>query len=174
MIAGAVPTPEALCHNRAQRGGEDHEQLSFRSCESFDDRELAEVIGASYEESLDCPGLYGLRKTEDVIASHKAAAGSEPATWLIFYRSSQPVGCVLVNDSSATATADVSYLGVLPKFRGLGFGRAMLAIAISGAKNRDYMAMTLAVDAQNSYAFNLYKSAGFTEIFRKLAFIYSC
>ena len=54
-------------------------------------------------------------------------------------------------------------LGVLPKYRGKGLGRAILLMAIEKLKEAKADEVMLQVVAENTNALNLYKSCGFTE-----------
>ncbi len=54
-------------------------------------------------------------------------------------------------------------LGVLPEFRGKGFGRALLLSAVKKLKESQTSAIMLQVAAENATALNLYKSCGFSE-----------
>ncbi len=132
---------------------------------------LAEVITASYRQSMDCPALEGLRQIGDVIAGHKASGVYRPESWWIATWSGAPAGCMLLNDNPITGAADVIYLGVAPEFRGRGLGRAMLQHAAQDIRRRGYVNMTLAVDAANRYAAAIYQSAGFKPLFSRDAYV---
>lgn len=54
-------------------------------------------------------------------------------------------------------------LGVLPEYRGQGYGRAILIMAIEKLKEANAREIMLQVAAKNSKALNLYKSCGFME-----------
>ncbi len=54
-------------------------------------------------------------------------------------------------------------LGVLPEYRGNGFGRAILMIAVERLKEANASQVMLQVAAENSNALSLYKSCGFKE-----------
>ncbi len=54
-------------------------------------------------------------------------------------------------------------LGVLPKHRGKGYGRAILIMAIKKLQETNASEVMLQVDSENNIAFNLYKSCGFIE-----------
>jgi len=54
-------------------------------------------------------------------------------------------------------------LGVLPEYRGSGFGRALLLFAIKKLKEARAEEIMLQVAAENTNALNLYKSCGFEE-----------
>lgn len=64
-----------------------------------------------------------------------------------------------VND----ALGGIFGLGVLPEFRGKGFGRATLLRAIEKLKEANISSIMLQVVAENITALNLYKSCGFLE-----------
>lgn len=54
-------------------------------------------------------------------------------------------------------------LGVLPEYRGKGFGRQILTMAIEKLKEQKPMKIMLQVAAENLNALNLYRSCGFKE-----------
>lgn len=54
-------------------------------------------------------------------------------------------------------------LGVLPEYRGKGFGRQILTMAIEKLKEQNPMKIMLQVAAENLNALNLYRSCGFKE-----------
>lgn len=54
-------------------------------------------------------------------------------------------------------------LGVLPEYRGQGFGRQILTMAIEKLKEQKPMKIMLQVAAENLNALNLYRSCGFRE-----------
>jgi GNAT superfamily N-acetyltransferase len=131
---------------------------------------LAEIIKASYRQSMDCPALEGVRQIGDVIAGHKASGVYRPESWWIASWSGAPAGCLLLNDNPISGAADVVYLGVTPEFRGRGLGRAMLQHAANDIRRRGYGNMTLAVDAANPYALAIYQSVGFKPLFSRDAY----
>jgi ribosomal protein S18 acetylase RimI-like enzyme len=54
-------------------------------------------------------------------------------------------------------------LGILPNYRGQGFGRELLMMAVEELKKLRVERIMLQVEAENSTALNLYKSCGFVE-----------
>jgi len=123
---------------------------------------LERIIEATYVDSQDCPRLRGLRRMEDVVASHKASGIFRPQSWWIAAREGQPVGCVLVNDSAEDkGAAELVYLGVGSAHRRRGYGRAMLRHAMEQARRRGRKRMNVAVDSANAPAVRLYRHEGF-------------
>ena len=138
--------------------------LTWCSYETFAPGELAGILPATYEGSLDCPGLAGLRDIDDVITGHKNGERFCPPCWWIVRCDGRPCGCILVNDWPSQCSAEVVYMGVAPEFRGRGLGRIMLDSATWAARQRQRLCVDLAVDSRNIYAQNVYRSAGFREV----------
>lgn len=57
--------------------------------------------------------------------------------------------------------ASIFGLGVVPQYRGKGFGREILNLIVADLKNRGRENITIEVDSTNKNAFNLYKKFGF-------------
>ncbi|MBI5724920.1 MAG: GNAT family N-acetyltransferase [Planctomycetes bacterium] len=156
--AGAVQEPAELawkCHGQGQ----------------YNDEQFGRLIKETYRGTLDCPRLPGVRRIEDILASHKASGLFTPQCWLLAEWAARPAGCVLVNDSAVGESAEVVYLGVVPEFRGRRLGKILLARAIAQASLRRRERMLLAVDTRNTYALNIYLTAGFTPTGRKKAYV---
>jgi mycothiol synthase len=145
--------------------------LTWRCYGEYDDEQLMRVIAATYEGSLDCPELCGVRTMEEVIAAHKASGVFRPESWWIAQREGEAVGCILVNDVAVGAKADVVYVGVAPAWRGRGYARAMIEHASAATAERGLHTLVLAADAQNAPAMRIYRAAGFNEIARRTAYV---
>lgn len=129
------------------------------------------AIEASYRETLDCPGLVGVRPISDVIAGHRATGRFDPELWRVYHRGDEPAAVALFAAVQGDETYELVYLGVCPEHRGHGLGglvlrRGLTAVAARGAKR-----VCLAVDQDNGPARRLYTSLGFRAMSRKLAMI---
>ncbi|MCK4601123.1 MAG: GNAT family N-acetyltransferase, partial [Phycisphaerae bacterium] len=143
----------------------------WRDYEHFTEAQLGEVILATYEQSLDCPLLKGLRTGEEIVAGHRTTGVFCPGAWWIVDTSDgAPAGCILANDVADERTVNVVYLGVVPACRGQGLAAAMLQHARSIARARGKLALTLAVDTRNTYAHRVYVRAGFVPVARRGAY----
>ncbi|MCH7960746.1 MAG: GNAT family N-acetyltransferase [Planctomycetes bacterium] len=138
---------------------------------SADWRDLGEAMERSYEQTLDCPELCGLRGTDDVIASHQAAGEWDPALWWVVREGDRPVGCMLLNPFPAQGSVDLVYLGLACEVRGRGVARALLAEGVARATECGHASMTCAVDRRNVPALRLYKGMGFAEFSGRVAFV---
>ena len=125
----------------------------------------------SYQETLDCPSLVGLRTIDDIIAGHMAAGEHHPELWYVLSHGEDPVGVMLLSMLPNRRSAEVVYLGLSPGYRGRGLGRRLMEFGISEVARRGARSMLLAVDDQNPPAKKLYESMRFTPYSRKHAMI---
>lgn len=132
---------------------------------------FAETIAASYVDSLDCPGLLGLRDIEDVIDGHKAAGRFDPNLWFLVRAHGENTGCILFVENPIRRAFELVYLGVRPEFRRCGIGRLLVQRGLSEAAARGCGVMTVAVDAANAPALKLYTEMGFRATTSRRAFI---
>lgn len=130
------------------------------------------AIEASYEQTLDCPGLVGVRRIEDIIAGHRAVGRFDPALWSAFYCGDQPAGVLLLNPLMDRRELELVYLGLAPAFRGKGLATSLMRRALFTARVRGDSGVHLAVDQANAPAMKLYQHLGFRATARKLAMIY--
>jgi mycothiol synthase len=134
-----------------------------------------QTIAASYEQSLDCPSLNGLREMEDVICGHKAAGEFDPQLWRLLYRIGDdgvtpvPLGVLLLSPIPLADAIELVYLGLTPQARGKKLGDLMVKQALATVLERKLSRLTLAVDAQNAPALRLYYRNGLTRVGRKVA-----
>lgn len=147
-------------------------ELAFDNGRRFDLSELGRVILGTYEGSLDCPPLAGFRRIEDVIASHKASGRWRPDWWWIVRVAGEPAGCVLVNESTTHPnSADLVYMGLSPRYRGRGIGRAMVRHVCAEARRGQCEAMFVVVDQANPHAQRIYEAEGFGPTHSRVAYI---
>lgn len=132
---------------------------------------LTELLDATYVDTLDCPGLCGLRETPDILDSHLAAGRWEPRFWWLVISGAKPVGCALVNPSIEGTAAELVYLGLAPEARGRGIGSVLLEHALAALPTRTVREVTCAVDRANTPALRLYARAGFTEFGARRALV---
>ena len=133
--------------------------------------DLERALEASYVETLDCPGLYGLRRTADIIAGHRATGVFEAPLWTILRLHGHPAGAVLLNPFPSHKTVELVYLGLAPEARGCGLGRQLLRHALWLLAPRRERTLTLAVDERNAPALALYRSENMRRILQRVALI---
>ena len=134
---------------------------------------LSSVLEASYEETLDCPGLCGLRQTRDIIAGHRAMGTAEPEGWMLLKVDEHFHGVIMINRSADDSSYELVYLGISQAVRNRGLGRFLLEEVLHRFSGRGPRRMTLAVDANNAPARSLYTSLGFKSNMQRTACICS-
>jgi ribosomal protein S18 acetylase RimI-like enzyme len=122
-----------------------------------------ETLLRTYELTLDCPELNGIRTVEEIIEGHKAQGVFRPERWWLALEEGRPVGVLMLTEVTDWEGWDVEYLGVVPEARGRGVGRLLTVKAIGEARAGGASRLTLAVDRRNVPAWNLYRSLGFEE-----------
>lgn len=125
----------------------------------------------SYELTLDCPGLVGLRQINDILDGHMATGKFDPDLWLAFSCGDEPVGVMLLNLVPDQDAVELVYLGLCPSWRGRGLGRRLVGHAMWEADRRVAQKMVLAVDQDNLPAWRLYRSMGFSPTAYKYAML---
>ncbi len=132
---------------------------------------FARMVLESYEHSLDCVGLNGVRDIEDILATHRATGVFDPATWFVALADGEPAGVLLLSAIPEQSAYEVVYMGLRPSHRQKGYASALLAHAVRTARDRAALRLTLAVDVQNSPARRLYARFGFCEVARRSAWV---
>jgi ribosomal protein S18 acetylase RimI-like enzyme len=132
---------------------------------------FTDLIVATYQDSLDCRGLSGLRCIEDIMLGHQAAGRFDPHRWLLLRCDGGAAGCVLFGENPVRPTLELVYMGVHPRFRRMGVGQYILRQGLSLARKEGFASVTLAVDAENAPALAMYKRAGFLQTHSRLAII---
>ena len=129
------------------------------------------AIQATYEDSLDCPGLGGLRDIESIIAGHKDTGEFDPRRWTVPCRDGEPVGCLLLARVRRRSALELVYMGLSRHERGRGLGEVLVRRTIQTASEAGLAYVTLAVDAANPPAHDLYLRCGFSETLRQAAWV---
>lgn len=130
---------------------------------------FAAAVLASYEKSLDCPAMNGLRDIEDILAGHKAAGVFDPNDWFLLLHGSDPVAVLLLGMNHQADGMELVYLGLSPQVRGYGLGNYFMQVAEARVCERKVSKLSLAVDAANAPALKLYYRHGMKQMTRKLA-----
>lgn len=144
------------------------------SIEPWDPRnrdEMISILDRSYQETLDCPGLTGLRRTEDILEGHIASGIFTPEWWHLLRVDGRTEGVLLFNRASDKATIELVYLGISRDIRGRGFGRVLLSHGLAALDGESGRAIVLAVDRNNAPAVRLYRRSGFRVAVKRVAFV---
>jgi ribosomal protein S18 acetylase RimI-like enzyme len=136
-------------------------RLRFCNYQHADTLQFHDTLLGTYEESLDCPEVNGVRTIEEIIAGHKAQGRHDPSQWYLALEGTRPLGVVLTAHFPDLHAWDVSYVGVVRNARRRGVGRALMYKALDEARAAHALQLTLTVDRRNSPACQLYRALGF-------------
>ena len=145
--------------------------IAVQDYRSVDQALFRNALGRTYEGSLDCPGLNGLRTIEEIVLSHRHTGIHDPRLWLIAKVGDDPVGVVLLSHVPLQSAMEIVYVGVVPEARGCSYGSYLVRLAIENAMRTNSEYLMLAVDQRNHYARKIYSSFGFKETDRRRAWI---
>ncbi len=129
------------------------------------------ALELTYEQTLDCPALHGMRQTDDVLAGHMAAGVFDAKLWLLLRIAGEVAGVMLLNRIPAQDSVELVYFGLAPHARGRGLARLLLQHGMRLCSEQGVSTLTLAVDRDNAPAVRLYHECGFYRIARKDAWI---
>ncbi|HPZ83171.1 MAG TPA: GNAT family N-acetyltransferase [Thermogutta sp.] len=134
--------------------------LQFIPWPQVEHGDFVQIVEATYVDTLDCPKLNGLRETEDVLAGYRAAGVHVPDLWFLIRFEQEPVGCLILTEQPDFDQLELVYMGLIPKYRGRGWGKDVVRFAQWMARHRKRAGLLLAVDTQNTPAMRVYRSLG--------------
>lgn len=134
---------------------------------------FTEIVEATYQGTLDCPRLNGMRQTSDVLASYRATSPYSPDLWFAVMRGDRPVGCLILADHTETNQMELVYMGLITSERGRSRGADLVRQAqwLSHCRGRD--ALLLAVDIGNYPAIKTYRRFGFRQLEERVVYLCS-
>ncbi len=132
--------------------------------------ELIALLESTYVDTMDCPGLAGMRATADVLDGH-FGSGARRRHWFIAREEGRPFGLCLLNTSPDGTSAELAYFGVAPSARGRGIAKALLAAGLHACSTARISTVTLAVDSRNLPAKRLYDAHGFRKTIARVALV---
>ncbi len=136
-------------------------RLAFESYRRCDPLAFRETLWRTYEGTLDCPEVNGVRTIDEIVVGHQAQGLFNSDRWWLVREYACPVGVVLATELPGGQGWDLAYLGVVPEARRRGIGRDMTVRALREAAKAKQVQLTLAVDARNQPAWKLYRGLGF-------------
>lgn len=133
---------------------------------------LIRALERSYEGTLDCPELCGMRSMTDVLESHRSTGDFDPSRWWLMLKDGDPVGCCLLTHCPPSESVELVYLGLGPEVQGRGLGKRLLAHALGSLRIKDTVhEVTCAVDRRNTPASNVYMSLGFQRFDARVGYV---
>ncbi len=127
-----------------------------------------DVLLATHLESRDCPVLTIHRTAEDLLAGFEAMPNGE---FTLLLHDGEPAGVLILDMVFTSLIAEISYLGVVPAFRGRALGRELVQYALQESRSAGILAVMLSADAHNEPAMRLYRDCGFAETDRQVVWL---
>lgn len=137
------------------------DDLQFVPAASDVPQRLGRLLLETYEGTLDCPQLNGLRDSADVLAGYAAQGEFSAERWFFVRHQNQDVGALILTAHTAGETWELVYMGIVPAVRGRGWGGEIVRFAISQAAAAEAERIVLAVDEANAPGLAMYRAAGF-------------
>ena len=122
---------------------------------------LGRLLLETYEGTLDCPQLNGLRDESDILAGYAAQGEFSADRWFFVQHQSQDIGVLILTAYAEGETWELVYMGVVPAARGRGFGGQIVRFALAQAAAAGAQRLVLAVDQANTPGLAMYRAAGF-------------
>jgi ribosomal protein S18 acetylase RimI-like enzyme len=146
-------------------------RLAFEPYDRDDPAAFHATLSRTYEQTLDCPEVNGVRDIEEVIRGHQAQGLYDPDRWWLARAGGAPVGVLLTTEVPESGDWEIAYTGVVPEARRRGFGREILLKGLTEARAAGAPRVTLSVDARNQPAWQLYHALGFEPFDRRAVFL---
>ena len=137
------------------------EQLTFQSYRRADKKLFCDVLARTYEGTLDCPEVNGVRSIDEVIVGHQAQGKYDAGRWWLAFAGAVPIGVLLLVEMPEAQYWELAYVGVIPEAHGQGHGRELVRKALFEARAGEAGQLSLSVDERNEPAWNLYQGLGF-------------
>jgi ribosomal protein S18 acetylase RimI-like enzyme len=135
--------------------------LRYRTFTELGHDRFRDIMLHSYEGSLDFPELNDIRDVDDVLQAHRLQGNFHPEQWLAAYHEDQAIGLLLLAEMADQSEWELSYVGVVPEWRGKGFGTELVREALRRAVQLRASRLTVAVDSRNLPACRVYTRLGF-------------
>jgi len=146
-------------------------ELTYQACSLERGSRMEELVEQSYHDTLDCRQLEHERPIEDVLSGYRETGVPRPQWWLIARYNQHDVGCLLMSDHPEQNHCELMYLGLVPKWRGRGWGYHMARYAQWLARQAGRARIVLAVDDANWPARQLYSRAGYQTWDRRSVYV---
>ncbi|MBM3982726.1 MAG: GNAT family N-acetyltransferase [Planctomycetes bacterium] len=125
---------------------------------------FAAILVATHDGTGDCPELNAGRSGTELL---EGFGGTERTLWHLAEHDGAGIGVIVTEVDPATAVAELTYIGIVPSYRGRGYGTDLLYLAMAGVATQHGRELTLSVDARNAPALRLYARHGFVECDRR-------
>ncbi len=135
--------------------------LEFVPRANDDPQRLGNLLTRTYQDSLDCPALNGVRDESDTLEGYASQGTDTSIHWFFVQNKGKDVGALILAEHDGGKRWELVYMGIVPEARGQGFGWQIVQFALWQAGKGRAQQLVLAVDETNRYALAMYRRAGF-------------
>ncbi|PQO40961.1 GNAT family N-acetyltransferase [Blastopirellula marina] len=146
-------------------------RLAFVPCDDFRKASFEQLVAKTYDGSLDCPEIDGLRQIGDVLDGYYATSNQNPQYWYRVQQAGETIGVVILAHHVANDQLELIYFGLLSPYRQHGLGKEILRFVMHLAKRIGCMSILTGVDQRNAPAMALYHEFGFYHVDTKELFL---
>ncbi|WDI42682.1 GNAT family N-acetyltransferase [Bremerella sp. P1] len=148
-----------------------HSDLQFRRCDDFQSEAFRNLVAQTYENSLDCPELDGMRDVADVLEGYHATSNKSTYNWYTLENDGEMIGVVITAHHAEPQQLELIYFGLTPRYRQLGLGKEILRFVLQLAQFLGCRSTITGVDQRNTPAIALYRRFGFEQASVKELFL---
>lgn len=136
--------------------------LDWREASELSRSRFEQLLGETFDGTLDCPELNGIRTHSQVLKSFLIGepfrTGS--SAWKTVWLNGQLAGCLLLTDHNRELV-ELAYMGLVPSARGKRLGTHLIEMAKRQSLQWGASMLVVAVDSRNTPALQLYQRSGF-------------
>ncbi len=171
QLSAANANEDASCPRFGTRRKALCPRLDYQALPKAGDELFREILCTTYGNTLDFPELNGIRTVDESMEAHRQHGVFHPEHWLVAFDQGAAVGVMILAEMPDRGEWELSYLGVVPAARGRGIGRQLVSEALRRAVQLQSSQLTVAVDARNRPASNLYAGMGFQPLEEHLVYL---
>ncbi len=133
------------------------------------------IVAKTYEQTEDSPALSDRHSIEEVrMRWQRTSKDERHRSWFVALvgdgDQSVVIGCVVLDVRASLRHGELVYMGIVPEYRGCGFGGALVRVAKRLQRNAGKETLILSVDAENERAVRCYSANGFVHYGTSIAF----
>ncbi len=138
------------------------EPVSWRPACEFTHPYVAQRIVETFDGTLDCPELNGLRSSKQTLDGFLDGEHlREKQDWYLLELGGDQIGCALLTHHPESQLLELTYMGLRPVARKRGLGKRLVELAIQRGKALNCVGVAAAVDRRNLPALKVYEAMGF-------------
>jgi ribosomal protein S18 acetylase RimI-like enzyme len=137
--------------------------LTLQPLGAFSQAEQINLLAAVGHDSLDSVPLRDVLSVNELLAGFHQQDLKAPQHWYAVHYQDALIGVLLLAPRPLLNRWELMLMGLIPEWRGVGLGRALLNSALALAQQAGIQEVMLAVDEVNIPAKRFYQQAGFRQ-----------